>query len=232
MRLGGKTSPLGAASLRRVASVSLFLCLCVSASATHRDTLRRMESLLPLLDSTHSPERWQTLSEEFLSFAGSMPGSWLPHYYASLCRLSKGYVISEDRKARSVEIIDGEADAAEVHLRRAEELDTVNSETLCLRKMVASLRITAQPAMRFGKYQPVAEKALKSAEAMDPDNPRVLLLAAQDKYFIPPLLGGNRQKARDMLRKALEKFATHRPPSPLHPAWGAAQARELLSRSD
>jgi hypothetical protein len=200
--------------------------------ASQRDTLRRMEVLLPLLDSTHSPDGWQKLSEEFLSYTESMPGSWLPHYYASLCHVMKGYVISEDRKAKTADRIDAEADAAEAHLQRAEALDTVNSETLCLRKMIASLRITAQPMARFGKYQPTAEKALKSAEAMDPDNPRVLLLAAQDRYFIPPMLGGNRQKAREMLREALVKFADHRPKSPLHPSWGATQARELLSRTD
>ena len=200
--------------------------------ASQRDTLRRMEVLLPLLDSTHSPDGWQKLSEEFLSYTESMPGSWLPHYYASLCRLSKGYVISEDRKSKSVDRIDSEADAAEAHLKRAEQLDTVNSETLCLRKMIASLRITAQPMARFGKYQPAAEKALKTAEAMDPDNPRVLLLAAQDKYFIPPMFGGNRQRAREMLKEALDKFAGHRPKSPLHPAWGVTQARELLSRAE
>ena len=144
----------------------------------------------------------------------------------------KGYAISEDRKMKSVDRIDAEADAAEVHLQKAEALDTVNSETLCLRKMVASLRITAQPMVRFGKYQPAADKALKSAEALDPENPRVLLLAAQDKYFIPPMLGGSRQQARDLLRRALVNFKGHRPKSPLHPAWGFALARELLSRSE
>ena len=211
-------------------SMTLFSFGRTEASQT--DTLRRMEVLLPLLDSTHSPDGWQKLSEEFLSYTESMPGSWLPHYYASLCRLSKGYVISEDRKAKSVERIDAEADAAEAHLKRAEALDTVNAETLCLRKMIASLRITAQPMVRFGKFQPVAEKALKAAEAMDPDNPRVLLLAAQDKYFIPPMLGGNRQKAREMLREALEKFSRHRPQTALHPSWGAEQARALLTGGD
>lgn len=214
----------------------LLLLLSLSASAdagpAGRDTLRPMEELLPSLDSSHSPEGWQNLSDEFLAWSGSLSASWLPHYYASLCHVMKGYVISEDRKTKSVERIDAEADAAERHLDRAEALDTVNAETLCLRKMIASLRITAQPMTRFGKYQPMAERALKEAAAMGPDNPRVLLLAAQDKYFIPPMLGGNKAKAREMLRKAMELFAAQRTKSPLHPAWGITQARELLNRAD
>lgn len=232
MKRDGKASGIGKFSMRLLTAVFMFVSLTATAEGSRRDTTRRMEALLPLLDSTHSPDGWQKLSEEFLSYTESMPGSWLPHYYASLCRLSKGYVISEDRRAKSVDRIDSEADAAEAHLGRAEQSDTVNSETLCLRKMIASLRITAQPMVRFGKYQPAAEKALKTAEAMDPDNPRVLLLAAQDKYFIPPIMGGNRTKAREMLKEALDKFAVHRPKSPLHPSWGVTQARELLSRAE
>lgn len=210
----------------------LFLSPTADAKDAEWDTLRPMEALLPSLDSSHSPEGWQRLSDEFLSWSATMPASWLPHYYASLCHVMKGYVISEDRKAKSVDRIDAEANAAEKHLDRAEALDTVNAETLCLRKMIASLRITAQPMARFGKYQQAADRALKAAEEMDPDNPRVLLLAAQDKYFIPPMLGGNRAKAREMLRKSMDLFTAQRTQSPLHPAWGITQALELLSRAD
>lgn len=214
----------------------LAACLSLfSAEARSRlpsDTSCDMQAMLPLLDSTQDASAWQSLSDRFLSCTASKPNAWLPFYYAAYCRLMKGYVLSEDRKAGRAGLTDLEADTAESYLDRAESRDTANAEILCLRKMVASLRITAQPMVRFRKYQPVADRALEEAGRLDPENPRVDLLKAQDRFFIPPMLGGSRAQSKQLLLKSLEKFASHRPASPLHPYWGVIQARELLARTE
>ena len=218
-------------------ALACLLAACLSVfSAEARsfeasDTSCDMQGMLPLLDSTQDASSWQSLSDRFLACPASKPHAWLPFYYAAYCRLMKGYVLSEDRKAGRAALVDLEADTAESYLDKAESLDTANAEILCLRKMVASLRITAQPMARFRKYQPVADRALEEAGRLDPDNPRVYLLAAQDRFFIPAMLGGSRAQARQLLLKSLERFASHRPASPLHPCWGATQARELLART-
>jgi hypothetical protein len=121
------------------------------------------------------------------------------------------------------------ADKAENLLKKAEELSKDNSEIYCVKKMIASLRLIADPQNRYMTYGPAAEEALAKAKSLNPANPRVTLLEAQDKFFTPEQFGGSKAQAKVLFEEAIKKYEAFKPESSLHPTWGESQARYFLS---
>jgi hypothetical protein len=193
---------------------------------------RIMEEKLALMNRDNTAESWHELSNTFERIAEAEKTQWLPFYYASTCRVMKGYAISSGRSGGFAAQTDPEADKAEQLLDKAQALTTENSEILCIRKMIATLRMTADPMVRFLKYGTIAADALKKARQLDPDNPRTYLLEGQDKLFTPEQFGGSKIMAKELFRTALEKFENHKAPSSIHPHWGASQARYLLEQAN
>ncbi len=62
--------------------------------------------------------------------------------------------------------------------------------------------------------------ALGKALQLEPDNPRIQLLAGINLIFTPRLFGGGKDKARAHLKKAMHLFRTYQPPDSLYPDWG------------
>ena len=70
------------------------------------------------------------------------------------------------------------------------------------------------------------EKAMQAA----PDNPRVILAEGISLYFRPSAFGGDKDKAAQRLREALQRFADFQPASDDSPLWGEAEAWLYLAR--
>ncbi len=70
------------------------------------------------------------------------------------------------------------------------------------------------------------ERAMQAA----PDNPRVILADGISLYFRPSAFGGDKAKAMQRLREALQRFADFQPPSDDSPLWGEAEAWLYLGR--
>ena len=69
----------------------------------------------------------------------------------------------------------------------------------------------------------------KKAETLDPNNPRVALIKAEDTYFTPEQYGGSKEKGLEQFKTALEKFNAFKPKTALDPSWGKAEAEYFLS---
>jgi tetratricopeptide (TPR) repeat protein len=70
------------------------------------------------------------------------------------------------------------------------------------------------------------ERAMQAA----PDNPRVILADGISLYFRPSAFGGDKAKAAQRLREALQRFADFQPPGDDSPQWGEAEAWLYLGR--
>lgn len=74
-----------------------------------------------------------------------------------------------------------------------------------------------------------ARALLAKAKQLEPDNPRVLLLEGNDLFFAPPAMGGDRQRAVELYRRAVAHSPeSPSPHSPL-PDWGRAEALMSLA---
>ncbi len=121
-------------------------------------------------------------------------------------------------------------DKADALLKEAVALAGENSELMVVDAQIKQARLAADPMARWQTYGPLFEASLAKAEALNQDNPRIYMLRGTNLLYTPEQFGGGKKAAKPVLERSLEKFATFKPESPLHPTWGQAQAGYLLSQ--
>lgn len=193
--------------------------------------VKAMESRMSTLDSNRTPDNWKEAANAFERIAEAEKTQWLPYYYAAYCQVMGGtYSLPMDGSfGDNSAITDPVADKAEQLLNKAESLSQPNSETWCVRKMISSLRMMGNAMSRYMTEGPKAEEALSTAKQMNPANPRVYILEAQDKYYTPEQFGGSKDEAKKLFEKAKELFMTSKPASSIEPQWGMTQVMYFLS---
>jgi len=82
---------------------------------------------------------------------------------------------------------------------------------------------------RFRTEGKAASNALAKAEKIDPENPRISLLKAEDTYFTPAQFGGSKEKGLVLFQKALDQYASYKTEKPILPNWGKAEAEYFLT---
>lgn len=211
----------------------ILLCgfFSLTGMAQSEKYVRAMQQLVPAIDTTYSVEGLTSLANSFQRIADAEKNQWLPYYYAALAHVNAAYMMTRGTMGMA-DKTDPLADKAEQLLGKAESLSGENSEVYCVKKMIASLRLIGNPQNRYMTYGPEAEQALAKAESLDPTNPRVTLLQAQDKLFTPEQFGGSKAEAKQLLEEAIKKFETFKPQSDLHPAWGMRSAKYFLAEAE
>ncbi|AZA55729.1 hypothetical protein [Chryseobacterium shandongense] len=186
-----------------------------------------MSDKIAKLETTRSTDEFQALANDFDRIGKKETKQWLPSYYAALAYLQKGRMQMQSGKMSELSI---NASAADKYLDQAEAIaGKDNSEIHLLRKMAYSLRMMENPAERYMTDGMKAMEELKRAETLDPNNPRVALIKAEDTYFTPEQYGGSKEKGLEQFKTALEKFNAFKPKTALDPSWGKAEAEYFLS---
>lgn len=211
--------------------VTLFLLAAilfsVSSFAQDEKYTMAIESKLPMVDTMRNPTELMALSAAFERIAEAEKTKWIPYYYAALTQVNAAYSIGMAKPDASK--TDPMADKAEALLNKAEALSKQNSEIYIVKKMIASIRMMADPMSRYMTYGPAAEEALLTAMKLNPENPRVYLLQAEDKYFTPEQFGGSKEEAKKLFGKANEKYEKFKPATSLDPVWGKSTADYFLA---
>jgi hypothetical protein len=202
--------------------------IALSSFSQSEKYIKAMEQLVPAVDTTRTADGLNNLANSFQRIADAEKSQWLPYYYAALANINAGYVMSMGQMGMA-DKTDPLADKAELLLNKAAELSKDNSEIYCVKKMLASLRLMGDPQNRYMTYGPVAEEALATAKSLNPANPRVTLLEAQDKFFIPEQFGGSKTEAKKLFEEAIKKYEAFKPETPIHPTWGMKTAQYFLS---
>lgn len=193
--------------------------------------MKAMQDKVAALDTTRTPENSQVLSAAFERIADAEKVKWLPYYYAALTQVNAGYFMNTDVMAGGMAAtFDPIADKAESLLNKAEALSENNSEIYVVKKMIASLRMIADPMSRYMQYAPIAQEALATAKKLNPENPRVYLLEAQDKFYTPEQYGGSKSDALELFQTSLKKYDSFQPASSIDPHWGKATAAYFLGQ--
>lgn len=194
--------------------------------------IKAMEAKISMLDSAKTPEVFKELANTFERIAEAEKTQWLPYYYAAFCNVQAGtFSLPMDGTfGDNSAITDPYADKAEKLLAKAEEIGKPNTETYCVQKMIASLRMMGNAMARYMTEGPKAEAALAKAKAENPNNPRVYILEAQDKYYTPEQFGGSKDEAKVLFEKAKSLFEVSKPENSIVPNWGRAQVEYFLSQ--
>lgn len=212
----------------------IFFCLslfaAVVAGNAQSDKYRpTMAARVAAIDTTYTPAGLVALANNFERIGEAEKTQWLPFYYAALAHVNSGLMQANGGGA-GPEVTDPVADKAEAALNKAAALTADNAEIQIVRKMIANLRMMADPMSRYMTYGPIGAAALEKAKAMSPDNPRIFMLEGQDKFFTPEQYGGSKTEAKALFETAMQKFDTFKPESELHPAWGKRVVQYFLGQ--
>jgi hypothetical protein len=212
----------------------LFLLVILSGSVilnAQSDRYQKaMQQNVIAVDTTRSMDGWRELANTFQRIADAEKTQWLPYYYAAMSHVMMGYNLANGQLGGFADKTDPEADQAEQLLNKAEALSKDNSEIYCIRKMIASLRLMADPMNRYQEQLPLVAQMLEKAKTLDANNPRPLVLEAQDKFYTPEQYGGSKTEAKALFEEALKKYETFKPASDIHPQWGKGQVQYFLSQ--
>jgi len=174
-----------------------------------------------------TPDEFTALANDFDRIGTKENTQWLPYYYAAFATIQKGRILMQSGKTSDLDPV---AEQAEKYILKAEALSPNNAELFILKKMTSGFRMMVDPMSRYMQEGPIAQNALAKAKELDPNNPRITVLLAEDAYFTPEQYGGSKPKGVELFKKALEQFAVYKPKTALDPNWGKAEAEYFLSQ--
>ncbi|MCX8018867.1 MAG: hypothetical protein N2747_00065 [Chitinophagaceae bacterium] len=122
------------------------------------------------------------------------------------------------------------AEKAEQLIKKAEEIAGEHSEILCIRNMIYGFRLMGDPMNRFMTDGFKAQEALQKAKELNPENPRVYILEAQEKFFTPEAYGGSKTEAKALFEKAMELLQKEKKAHILDPQWGKSTVAYFLQQ--
>jgi hypothetical protein len=210
-----------------ILSIVFGATLCTTTTAQDEKFMKAMEPKVIAVDTVRKTEDLIALSAAFERIADAEKLKWLPYYYAALTQVNAAYFLGQGNM--KAEKTDPMADRAEVLLNKADALSPNNSEIYVVKKMIASLRMMGDPMNRYMQYGPIAEEALQTAIKLNPENPRVYLLQAQDKFYTPEQFGGSKTEAKKLFDLSNQKYAAFKPASSIDPNWGKLAVQYFLA---
>lgn len=205
--------------------ILLLLGTFVIAQSKYETTMQ--QTLVGLkLDKT--PLEFVATSQMFTRIGMAEKTQWLPFYYAALSQIEAGRSLM--MKGETADL-DQYADPAITSIKQAQALNGDPVELNLLIKMAYQLKMLVNPSARYMTDGQTSDTAFQKAKEAAPNNPRVVLLEAEDLYFMPTQFGGDKKQAMVLFAKAKELFKTFKPKSDLEPNWGESDADYFLSQS-
>ena len=153
---------------------------------------------------------------------------WQPYYYAAFSIIKKGRTLMQQNQLSQ---LDDVAKEAQNYIDKAEALSPNNAEIFLLKKMNHGLKMMVNPMERWQTEGQAAQVALNEAKKLDPENPRISILEAEDLYYTPEQFGGSKSKGIELFKKALEQFKTYKIKSSVDPNWGQGEANYFISQA-
>jgi len=201
--------------------------ILISASTFAQTTFDKiMTEKIAKINQSKTPEDFTALANDFARIGDKEKTQWLPYYYAAHTTIEKGRSLMRVRKMTELDAITAEAQKS---LDKASELSKDNAEIAILQKMIHGLKMMVDPQARFMSESMLGSAALEKATKIDPENPRITLLKAEDVYYTPEQFGGSKAKGLELFQKSLDQFKVYKPKTALDPTWGKGEAEYFLA---
>jgi hypothetical protein len=208
--------------MKKYALLFLSMILIITVFANDNKYESSMQSAIEKLYAMSSLEETQKVVAQFERISQAETDKWLPSYYASL-----GYVWMTHQES-DVTRHDQFLDAAQKNLGHCKTLISDNDEVAVLQGYIYMMRITVDPASRGAQYSGMSMGEFQKALAINPGNPRALLMMGQMKYGTDQFFGNDLTDACNMLKGAAQKLENEKPDDKLSPSWGKSMAEHLV----
>ena len=209
------------------------LALAITFTTTYSFAQTAYEkAMLPKVQMIEMPKAnlddYTAQANDFARIGDKEKTLWQPYYYAALSIIKKGRELMQKNQVAQ---LDDVAKEAQNYIDKAEALSPNNAEIFLLKKMNHGLKMMVNPMERWQTEGQAAQVALNEAKKLDPENPRISILEAEDLYYTPEQFGGSKSKGIELFKKALEQFKTYKIKSSVDPNWGQGEANYFISQA-
>jgi len=181
--------------------------------------VKAMETAIGQLHTSKSIEDYQAAANKFEMIGKNAKDEWLPAYYEAYCYSTMSF-IEKDGKKRDIFV-----DKSEAILKG---IKVENEEILIMKAFNATASLSIDGKNRWMVQGPIFDANLIAAEKLNPENPRIYHLRANNLFYTPEAFGGGAKVACPLYQKAKEKFETFNPESSISPNWGKEYNEMML----
>lgn len=160
-------------------------------------------------------------SDLFERIASAEKENWLPNYYVALVNTTIAF------KTKDKDQIDALLTKAQIALDVELNKDSNNAELLVMQAMIHTAWITFDPMTNGMKLSGKVMELYGKAEAIAPNNPRVVFSKAEFEMGSAQFFGTDTKSICAQIEKSIELFATFKPQNVFSPKWGLDRAKEV-----
>ena len=209
------------------------LALAITFTTTYSFAQTAYEkAMLPKVQTIEMPKAnlddYTAQANDFARIGDKEKTLWQPYYYAAFSIIKKGRTLMQQNQLSQ---LDDVAKEAQNYIDKAEALSPNNAEIFLLKKMNHGLKMMVNPMERWQTEGQAAQVALNEAKKLDPENPRISILEAEDLYYTPEQFGGSKTKGIELFKKALVQFKTYKLKENRDPNWGQGEANYFISQA-
>ncbi len=158
----------------------------------------------------------------FERIAAAEKNSWLPNYYVALVNTTTAFG-TKDKEQINL-LLTKAQNALDVELIKAPN----NPELLVMQAMIHTAWIAYDPMTNGQKLSGTVMGLYAKAEAIAPENPRVVFGKAEFEIGGAKFWGKDTKPMCAQIEKAIGLFATFKPQTPFSPKWGLERAEAAL----
>jgi hypothetical protein len=211
--------------MKRLITTILLICSVAFTFAQNGEYITQLEASVKKLDQAKSVGDFQSLEKTFVQLGNTQKTEWLPYYYAAFCNAKIGFLLQDDGEKIEPYSVRGEA-----QIKKSESLakgdGKVLAEIYVVQAMIYRTKVFISPMTMGRQFGPLSDQFLKKAQKLDAENPRAIYLDAWTKYYTPKLWGGDKDLAKELAGKAVQKLAATT--FSVMPHWGKAESEALL----
>ncbi|MCG2611054.1 hypothetical protein LZZ90_05995 [Flavobacterium sp. SM15] len=158
----------------------------------------------------------------FERIASVEKNNWLPNYYVALVNTIETFK-SKDKSKNPAYL-----DKAQIALDDATAISPNNPELMVVQALIYTAWIVQDPMTNGMKYSSKTMEQYYKAQAIAPENPRVVFSKAEFEIGGAKYWGTDTKPMCKEVARSIELFAKFKPETPFHPNWGLDRAQELL----
>jgi len=148
--------------------------------------------------------------------------NWLPNYYVAFINTIEVFKLQDKSKAPAY------LDKAQQALDNATAISPNNAELMVAQAMIYTAWIVQDPMANGMKYSNKAMEQYYKAQAIAPENPRVVFSKAEFEIGGAKYWGTDTKPMCAEIERSLGLFAKFKPETAFHPSWGLDRAQEAL----
>ncbi|MNQ00785.1 hypothetical protein D3C85_134410 [compost metagenome] len=196
-----------------ITAIALFIFSLVSAQGQFEQGMGKAFGLWKEGKNTEA-------SDLFERIAAAEKNSWLPNYYVALVNTTTAFGTKD--KGQMDLLLTKAQNALDVEMAK----DQNNAELLVMQAMIHTAWVAFDPMTNGQKLSGKVMELYGKAQAIAPENPRVVLGKAEFGIGGAKWTGANMQELCKEVDRSIQLFATFKPETPFSPKWGLDRALE------